>query len=84
MKSIRPVSNYGFNNQDFAWNVLPEVGIPGLWLLPENLEEMRLTSEANKSPLEKWPGTLFSCVVHRSISGEGTKVAFLKDGKEEH
>ena len=51
---------------------------------PESLEELRSTFEANKSPLEKWPGTLFSCVVHRSISGEGTKVAFLKDGKEEH
>ena len=63
---------------------MPEGGMPRLWLASESLEELRLTFEANKSPLEKWPGTLFSCVVHRSISGEGTKVAFLKDGKEEH
>ena len=62
---------------------MPEGGMPGLWLLPEGLEEIRLTLEAKKSPLEKWPGTLFSHVVHGSLSREGTKVAFLKDGEEE-
>ena len=54
-----------------------------LWLLPECLEELRLTLKANKSPLEKCPGTLFGCVVHGSLLREGTKVAVPKDGKEE-
>ena len=49
-----------------------------IWLLPESLEKLRLTLEANKIPLDKWPGTLFG-----SLSREGIKVAFLKDGKEE-
>ena len=57
---------------------MPEGGMPGLWLLPESLEKLRLTLEDNKIPLDKWPGTLFG-----SLSREGIKVAFLKDGKEE-
>ena len=58
---------------------MPERGMPGLWLLPESLKELsQLTLEANKSTLEKWPGTLFGCMVHGSLSWEGAKVAFLK------
>ena len=57
--------------------------MPGLWLLPEGLEELRLTFKANESPLEEWPGTLFGHVIHGTISREGMKVAFMKDGKED-
>ena len=32
--------------------------MPGLWMSPENPKELKLTFEANKCPLEKWPGTL--------------------------
>ena len=53
MKPIRLVSIGGFNNQDFSWNVMSEGGMPGLWLLPESLEELRLTFEAKESPVEK-------------------------------
>ena len=42
-----------------------------------------MTFEASKSLLEKWPGNLVGCVVHACLSREGTKFAFLKDGKEE-
>ena len=62
---------------------MPEGGMPGLWLLLENLEELRVTFQTDKSPLEKWPGTLFGRVVHGSPSRERMKVAFLKDGKKE-
>ena len=62
---------------------MPERGIPGLWLLPESLEEVRLIFKANEIPLEKWPGILFAHVVHGSLSREEVKIAFLKDGKEE-
>ena len=58
-------------------------GMSGLLLLPERLEDLRLIFKANKSPLEKWPHTLLGHVVHGSLSREGMKVAFLKDGKEE-
>ena len=67
-KTIKLVSNCGFNNQDFDWNVMPEGGMPGLWLLPESLEKLRLTLETSKGPLEKWPGTLFGHVVRGSLS----------------
>ena len=60
---------------------MPEGGMSGPWLLPESLEELRLNSEANERPLEKWTGS--GCVVHGSHSREGMKVACLKDGKEE-
>ena len=53
MEPIILVSNYGFSNQDFDWNIMPEGGMPGLWLLPESLEELKSTLETNKSPLEK-------------------------------
>ena len=67
---------------------MSEGGMRGLWLLLESLEELRLTLEANKSLLEKQPGTLFDSVVHSSVSREETKVAFMKEnfllfGKEE-
>ena len=61
---------------------MPERGIPGLWLLPESLEEVRLIFKANEIPLEKWPGILFAHVVHGSLSREGTKVAFLKAARK--
>ena len=32
--------------------------MPELWASPESFKEFGLTSEANKSPLEKWPGPL--------------------------
>ena len=83
IKPARPVAIGGFINQDFDWNVMPEEGMTGIWLLPESLEEPRLTLKAKESPLEKWLGTLSGCVVHGSLSREGTKVAFLKEGKEE-
>lgn len=58
--------------------------MPKLWLLSESLESsLRLSLEANKRPLEKWPGTLFGLVVHGSLSKEVKKVVFLKDGMEE-
>ena len=57
---------------------MPEGDMPGLWLSPESFEELRLTFEANKSSLEKWPGTLFGHMVHASLSREETKVALLK------
>ena len=47
---------------------MPEGGMPRLWLASESLEELRLTFEANKSPLEKWPGTVFGHVDHGSLS----------------
>ena len=50
-------------------------------LLPESLEELRLTFEGNESPLEKWPGNLVGQVAHGSLSTKGTEVAFWKDGK---
>ena len=52
-------------------------------VVPRSLEKLKLTFEANKSPLEKWPGTFFGHVVHGSLSREGPKVAFLKGVKEE-
>lgn len=62
---------------------MPEGGMPGFWLLPESLEVLRLTMEAKKRPLEKWPGTLFGFVVYGSLSREVKKVVFLKDGMGE-
>ena len=47
---------------------MPELGITALWLLPEILEEVILTFKANKSPLEKWAGTLFGYAVHVHLS----------------
>ena len=44
---------------------------------PESFRELRLTLDVDQSPLEKWPVTM----VHSSLSREGTKVAFLGDGK---
>ena len=58
--------------------------MPGLWLSPESLEKLRLTFEVNRNPLEKWPGTLVGSAVRDSLSREGMKVTFLKDGKEEY
>ena len=46
----------------FDWKVMPEAGRPGLWSLPDSLED-----EANESPLENWPGALFGSVVHVSL-----------------
>ena len=62
---------------------MPEGVVPGPWLLSETLGELRLTFEANKSPLEKRPGTLFCHVVYASLSRSGMKVAFLNNGKED-
>ena len=42
--------------------------MPGLWMSPESLKELRLTFKASKSPLEKWPGTLLCHMVHGSLS----------------
>ena len=50
---------------------------------PPSWFSSRLTFKANESPLEEWPGTLFGHVIHGSISREGMKVAFMKDGKED-
>lgn len=44
-----------FINQEFAWNVMPERDMPGLWISPERFKELRLTLEANKTSLEKEP-----------------------------
>ena len=52
-------------------------------MLPESLEKLRLTFEANKSPLKKWPNTVFGHVVHSSLSRQGAKVAFLKNSMME-
>ena len=63
-----------------------EGGMPGLWLLPESLEELRVTFKANKRPLETKalvPWFFMQNFPGYSISREGTRVAFLKDGKEE-
>ena len=32
--------------------------------------------------MEKWPGTLFGCLVHGILFRKGMKAAYLKDGKE--
>ena len=52
-------------------------------MLPESLEELKLTLEANESPLKKWPDNFFGHIVHGNLSREGMEIAFLKDTKEE-
>ena len=44
---------------------------------------MKIDFEANKSPLEKWPGTLLIHKVHGSLSSLETTVASLGSGKEQ-
>ena len=56
--------------------------MPGLWMSPESLKELRLTFKASTSPLEKWPGACLGTWFMAVFPGLGTKVAFLKDGKE--
>ena len=51
-------------------------------MLPESLEELKLTLEANESPLKKWPDNFFGHIVHGNLSREGMEIAFLKDTKE--
>ncbi|KAF6090842.1 hypothetical protein HJG60_012224 [Phyllostomus discolor] len=82
IKPVRPVTNSGFVNQDFDWNVTSEGGMYGFWSSPESPEEMGLTCKASVSPQGK-PGTLVGSAVHGSLSREGTKVAFMKDGQKE-
>ena len=52
-------------------------------VVARSLEKLKLTFEANKSPLEKWPCALFGQVVYGSLFREGTTVAFLKVGEEQ-
>lgn len=69
IKPIRPVTNSGFVNQDFDWNVMPEGGMYGFWSSPESPEELGLTcEEASLSPHTKKPGILVGCAVHSSLS----------------
>ena len=42
IKPVRLVANVGFFNQEFDWNAMPEGGMPGLRLLPESLEKLRV------------------------------------------
>ena len=62
------VLNRDFINKVSVWNVMIKRDMPGLWMSPESLKESRLTLEANGSPLQKWPGSLFGHVVHDSLS----------------
>ena len=47
-------------------------------LLPESLEELRLTFTANKSSLEKRPGASVGCLAHGSCSREGRRLLSWK------
>lgn len=42
---------------------------------------MKIDFEINKSPLEKWPGTLLIHMAHGSLPGKRMKLAFLGDVK---
>ena len=53
MNSVKSVSNCGFTNQDFDWNIMSEEGMPQPWMSPGRLEELRLNFKANKNPLQK-------------------------------
>ena len=70
-RTTSPVSKCGFINQASVWNVLIERAMPGLCMSPESFKELWLTFEASKSPLEKWPGTLFGHMAHSSLSRTG-------------
>ena len=65
---IKPISNYGFINQDFDCNVMFERDMPGVWMSPESFKESGMTLKADKSPWEKQPGTLLIHAVHGTFS----------------
>ena len=68
LKPIRPVSNCGFNNQDFDWNIMHKEGMSGLLLLPERLEDLRLIFKA-KSTGEMASYLVGSCGSWQSFQG---------------
>ena len=61
--SIRQVFNCGFIIQDFDCNLVSKGDVPGFWMSSENHMDLRLTFEANRSPLQTLSGSLFCHVV---------------------
>ena len=75
---IAPIFKCGFINLVFLWNVIIARVIPGLWMSPESLKELKFTFETNIKSLGEMAWYLSWSYSSRHSFQVRSKVCFLE------